>query len=100
LGHSLWGLIAGVIFLDAGVQGGSTCNQTRNYRAVPNAQNRVNTVYMTTFFLGGSIGTSIGTHAWQHFGYTGVCVAGMLLVVLAGLKVVLPLAQPKRGFTG
>ena len=90
-GHSIWGLIAGVILLDAGVQGGSTCNQTRNYRAVPWAQNRVNTIYMTLFFTGGSLGTTIGTHAWQHFGYTGVCVAGIVLVCIAGIKVLLPL---------
>jgi predicted MFS family arabinose efflux permease len=92
-GHSIWGLIAGVILLDAGVQGGSTCNQTRNYRAVPWAQNRVNTVYMTIFFAGGSVGTTIGTHAWQHFGYTGVCIAGIVLVCISGLKVLLPLGK-------
>ncbi len=90
-GHSIWGLIVGVILLDAGVQGGSTCNQTRNYRAVPWAQNRVNTIYMTIFFVGGSIGTTIGTYAWQHYGYTGVCIAGIVLVCIAGVKVLLPL---------
>lgn len=94
-GHSIWGLIAGVILLDAGVQGGSTCNQTRNYRAVPWAQNRVNTVYMTTFFAGGSLGTTIGTHAWQRFGYSGVCIAGIVLVCLAGLKVLLPIGKAR-----
>lgn len=92
-GNSLWGLIAGVLLLDAGVQGGSTCNQTRNYRAVTGAHNRVNTVYMCLFFVGGSIGTSIGTRAWEHFGYTGVCAAGTLLAVLACVKVLLPARQ-------
>ena len=46
---------------------------------------------MTLFFTGGSLGTTIGTHAWQHFGYTGVCVAGIVLVCIAGIKVLLPL---------
>ena len=91
----LWGIIVAVILLDAGVQGGSTCNHARYYRALPEAQNRAATIYLVSFFFGGSAGTALGAHAWQHFGYTGVCFTGMALVAIAGIKSLLPLAPAR-----
>ena len=59
-GYELWGLILGVILLDAGVQAAQVANQTRVLRLRPDARNRVNTVYMICYFSGGSVGSLIG----------------------------------------
>jgi predicted MFS family arabinose efflux permease len=85
LGTNIWGLIAGVILLDAGVQAGQVSNQARIYSLHPNAHNRVNAVYMLAYFLGGSLGAALGAFGWQRRGWSGVCAAGiaMLLVALA-----------------
>jgi predicted MFS family arabinose efflux permease len=82
-GYSLWGLAAGVILLDLGVQGGHVANQTRIYALVPEARSRLNTVYMVTFFLGGSLGSALGAYGWTHWRWNGVCAAGALQLLVA-----------------
>lgn len=95
-GHHLWGLGLGILLMDAGAQGGQTCNQTRNYRLVPDAHSRLNTIYMTCFFLGGSLGTTLAAHAWERLGWSGVCATGIVLVAIAGVKILLPIGEAKR----
>jgi predicted MFS family arabinose efflux permease len=82
-GHWLWGLILGVILLDLGTQGAHISNQTRIYSLNPEARNRLNTVYMVTGFLGGAIGSSLGTWGWSLAGWNGVCGVGSLMLVAA-----------------
>jgi len=82
-GCSIWGLVAGVVLLDLGVQAGHVANQTRIYALIPEARSRLNTVYMVTYFLGGAFGSALGAYGWSHWGWTGVCVAGALQLVVA-----------------
>jgi predicted MFS family arabinose efflux permease len=84
-GYGVWGLVAGVILLDLGVQAGHVANQTRIYALVPEARSRLNTVYMVTYFLGGALGSGLAGWGWAHWGWNGVCAAGaaQLLVALA-----------------
>jgi predicted MFS family arabinose efflux permease len=84
-GGWLWGLIAGVIVMDLGVQAGHVANQTRIYALIPEARSRLNTVYMVTYFLGGALGSALGAWGWMQWGWMGVCAAGtiQLLVALA-----------------
>lgn len=51
------GIIAGIILIDIGMQCVQISNQTCALSLVPQASNRVNTIFMTTYFLGGSLGT-------------------------------------------
>ena len=87
-GNSIWGLIIGVIVLDAGVQAAQVANQTRVLSLRPKARNRVNTVYMISYFTGGSIGSLAGSFAWSRDGWSGVCVAGIGFLVLAVIALV------------
>jgi len=83
LGYRLWGLIAGVILMDLGVQAGHVANQTRIYALLPEARSRLNTVYMVTYFLGGSLGSAMGAWGWTHYRWNGVCAAGAIELVVA-----------------
>ncbi len=83
LGFRLWGLIAGVILLDAGVQGAQVANQSRVLALRPEARNRINTVYMICYFSGGSVGSALGTWSWSHWGWSGVCATGVVMIALA-----------------
>src|SRR6201999_3099004 len=65
-GQWLWGLIAGVIVMDLGVQAGHVANQTRIYALIPEARSRLNTVYMVTYFLGGALGSALGAWGWTQ----------------------------------
>ena len=82
-GHTLWGLVAGVILLDLGVQAAQVSNQTRVLGLVDGAQARVNTVYMIAYFSGGSLGSLAGAYAWTRWGWPGVCATGIALATLA-----------------
>ena len=56
-GFTYWGLIIGVILIDLGLQAMHVSNQTIIFSLNAKASNRINTVYMTSYFIGGSLGT-------------------------------------------
>ena len=75
-GATLLGLALGVVLLDAGVQASHLSNQTRIYALHPDLRNRLNAIYMVTYFLGGAAGSALGGYAWQHDGWLAVCAVG------------------------
>ena len=81
-GHSIVGLIAGVILVDLGMQALHITNQNIIFSSNPEARNRVNTIYMVGFFIGGAVGTLLGSEAWKNYEWTGVGVLGIILSVL------------------
>lgn len=83
VGQWLWGLILGVILLDLGTQGAHISNQTRIYARPQPIHSRLNTVYMFSYFIGGSLGSALGTYAWGLAGWLGVCALGVALMTLA-----------------
>ncbi len=46
-------------------------------------RSRLNTVYMVSYFVGGSLGSLLGAYAWSIAHWTGVCTVGTLLLVVA-----------------
>jgi predicted MFS family arabinose efflux permease len=83
MGYWLWGLAAGVILLDLGTQAAHVSNQTRIYSLNPEARNRLNTVYMVLYFIGGALGSYLGTWGWSLAGWNGVCGVGCMLLLAA-----------------
>ncbi|HVE09972.1 MAG TPA: MFS transporter [Paraburkholderia sp.] len=77
IGHTLAGLVAGVILLDLGLQTGHVANMARNMGIHAGAMNRINTLYMTIRFAGGALGTAVGTYAWSVWQWPGVCATGL-----------------------
>jgi len=84
-GKSLAGLIVGVILMDMGVQATHISNQAIIFSLNPDARNRINTVYMVSYFIGGSAGTFLASRVWGNYGWAGVCSIGIIIssVVLA-----------------
>jgi predicted MFS family arabinose efflux permease len=85
-GFHLAGLILGVVLLDLGTQANQIANQTRIFGLAPGARARVNTIYMTFFFVGGSLSSILATYAWAHFEWPGVSLLGLAFVALAALR--------------
>ncbi|MDX1362990.1 MFS transporter [Arenibacter latericius] len=77
--YSLVGLIIGVILIDLGLQSLHIINQHIIFSKNPEARNRVNTVYMVAFFIGGALGTTLGALVWENYKWTGVSVLGGIL---------------------
>ncbi|MDR2913663.1 MAG: MFS transporter [Tannerella sp.] len=81
-GDTYMGLIIGIIILDLGLQAMHVTNQTIVFSTYPEASNRLNTVYMVSYFIGGSLGTFIGGLVWKDYGWNGVVCIGALFIVL------------------
>lgn len=90
-GHSLVALAAGVVLMDAGVQGSHISNQTRIYGLNATLRNRVNAIYMVVYFIGGAFGSALGSWALAHGGWSGVCWCGGAF----GMAGLLPLVIPR-----
>ncbi|GCE11761.1 MFS transporter [Tengunoibacter tsumagoiensis] len=82
-GQWLAGLIVGVLLLDLGTQANQVASQSRVYSLIPEARNRLNTVYMTLYFVGGSLGSLLGTWGWSLAGWNGVCGVACMMLLLA-----------------
>ncbi|WP_406089141.1 MFS transporter [Streptomyces sp. NBC_01013] len=77
--RSLVWLLIGVIALDLAHQ--AVLNSTQNviYALRPEARNRINSAFMTSFFVGGAVGSALTSVIWVRGGWTGVCVLGASL---------------------
>ena len=72
-------LVAGIVVVDIGMQCIQLSNQATLFELDPSASNRINTIFMSTYFAGGSLGTLLSGAAWSLYGWTGVVAAGILL---------------------
>ncbi len=79
-------LVLGVIVLDLGAQMTQIANQTRIFGLDSSARSRLNTVYMTIYFVGGAIGSWLSSLAWARYGWNGVSVLALTLMALAMLR--------------
>ncbi len=90
--YSYVGLVIGILLLDIGLQSVHVTNQTIIYSTLPDASNRINAIYMCSYFIGGAIGSSLGGIVWASHGWRGVVILG-LFFVLACLSVHLLLSN-------
>ncbi len=73
---SLATIALGTILLDAGIQGSHISNQTKIYALHPNLRSRLNAIYMFSYFVGGAVGSGVGSFLWQNWGWAAVCLLG------------------------
>ena len=84
-GHSMVALIIGVILLDLGAQGTQISNQSLIYALRADARSRLNTAYMTAYFVVGAIGSGLSAWAYATGGWAAVCWLGAAFPVLGVL---------------
>ncbi|MFF4779324.1 MFS transporter [Microtetraspora fusca] len=71
------------IVLDMAVQTTLILGQHTIYQLDPNARARLNSAFIATFFLGGALGSELGSIAYHAGGWGAVSVLGTALPVLA-----------------
>jgi predicted MFS family arabinose efflux permease len=90
--YHIAGLVIGVLLMDAGAQAAQVGNQTRIFSLAHcpgtayGARSRINTVYMTTYFIFGALGSWLGAHAWERWQWNGVSSLALLLLGLAAAR--------------
>lgn len=89
VGNSYAGLIVCIVLLDIGLQCQQLSNQSACIAEIPSASNRVNTIFMTIYFIGGSLGTFLAGFGWNVAGWQGVCTVG---IAMAGVSLAISLA--------
>ncbi|EGT3611536.1 MFS transporter [Morganella morganii] len=78
-------LITGFIFIDTGSRAGLIGNQLRALSLSENAKSRLNTVFMSFYFIGGATGACVGAEISVRYGWTGVSIIGLILSFLVFL---------------
>ncbi len=81
--HSLIALLIGVIVLDLAAQLLHVSNQNVVFALRPEARNRLNAGYITGYFVGGALGSLVSAQMYQRFGWTGVCLTGAAVAMMA-----------------
>lgn len=76
--ESVAAFIVTVLLLDVGVQAAQVTNIATIYTLDATAHSRINTAYMTSYFIGGSLGTFVGIQCWDAGGWP--LVTGQLLL--------------------
>lgn len=79
--ESMIGIMIGIVFIDVGLQSVHISNQTRVYSLLPEARNRMNTVYMSFSFLGTALGSAFGLWLWNFGKWHAFSIGGAMLSV-------------------
>lgn len=81
--NSYAGIIIGIILLDIGMQCIQLSNQASIFEVAPEASSRINTIFMTIYFIGGSLGTLLAGISWKINQWHGVAFSSLLLILCA-----------------
>jgi predicted MFS family arabinose efflux permease len=76
---ALVALAVGLLLFDLGVQGVHVSNQTIVYALRPDSRSRINSAYMTIYFLGGALGSGLSAAIYASHGWAGVSTLGAVL---------------------
>jgi predicted MFS family arabinose efflux permease len=79
------GLIIGVLILDLGVQVAHISNQSRIFELNAEARSRLSTIYVFSYFCGGSFGSYLGSQLWSWGRWPAVSLGGLLMCAIAML---------------
>lgn len=82
-GDTYAGLIAAIILVDIGLQCQQLSNQSGCLQEIPHASNRAYTIFMTTYFIGGSLGTFCAGYLWNRANWLGVCIVGITFALMS-----------------
>ncbi|MDN5512099.1 MFS transporter [Acinetobacter sp.] len=95
-GQALWGYVVGYGIISLGLTVVHTSNQSIIFRLHPEAKSRINSIYMTAYFIGGACGSALGVYSWHHGGWNMTCIAGLSLVLCAAFFAILDMRYHAR----
>ena len=94
--YYLLSYIAGFGLMNLGLATVHTSNQNIIFRLRPDAKSRINSIYMTSYFIGGACGSALGIFAWHHGGWLSACLVGIGLIMACAVFALLDLNFVKK----
>lgn len=82
-GPGLVWLILAMVLLDLGNRASLMANQSRVQALRADARSRLNTVFMSAYFLGGAAGAALANYAVHRAGWLGLAATGAVLALAA-----------------
>ncbi|WP_038774679.1 MFS transporter [Burkholderia pseudomallei] len=82
-GAGVAGLVATGILLDFAVQMNMVLGQREIYALDAHSRNRLNSIYMTSIFVGGAIGSALASALYEHGGWTWIATVAALFPLAA-----------------
>ena len=86
LGGRVFGLATvgtSAVLIDFAVSANLVFGQRAIYALGPEERSRINGLFMATFFAGGAVASALSGWCFARFGWLGVSVIGVALLVLA-----------------
>ncbi|MFD2618425.1 MULTISPECIES: MFS transporter [Terrilactibacillus] len=80
---SLIAIVIGSLFITMGTQANQVACQAQIFLLPEEIRSRLNGIYMVSTFLGGALGSYLGTLAWSHYKWGGVCFVGLIMIIVA-----------------
>mgnify|MGYP006208857953 FL=1 len=68
--------------IDIGQQAIHVTNQTRIYTLIPEARNRLNTIFMSVSFVGASCGSALGLWLWDLGKWPIFCIGITVIIII------------------
>jgi predicted MFS family arabinose efflux permease len=81
-GTYLYFFVIGIILIDIGQQAIHVTNQTKIYTLIPEARNRLNTIFMSISFIGASSGSALGLWLWDLGGWNVFCYGITIIIII------------------
>lgn len=94
-GESLLAFILATLLLDIGFQAVQINNLAQIYTLDESAHSRINTIYMSSMFIGGALGTFTGVYCWEHGGWALVTLQLLALSVVS-LAIIIATARSEK----
>lgn len=80
---SIYLLLLAILLIDIAIQGINVLNSTRLFTIVPEARSRLNSAFVVSCFLGGSVGSMLAGILWQAGGWYLVTAGELILMAVA-----------------
>jgi predicted MFS family arabinose efflux permease len=92
----LWLLIVAMAMIDIGNRAGLVANQSRITALSATARSRLNTLFMTSYFLGGATGTAVAATTSASLGWHGLALTGALFAAALCAHLLISTSTPSH----
>lgn len=89
-------LVVGIFLVDVAAQGLQVTHQSVLYRLAPEARSRITAVFITSGFIGMSLGSAFASAGYARYSWPGVCFVGTVFPAVLVLRWISSVARTRQ----